>query len=99
MAENSARSEILKILCNKKVFPIGYSGYSWDYEKKIKGILSNDIINSVKDIDHSIREALETVDGYQYSNGTQCFSRMNMKKTQVPKRNNPNDYNIKYEVI
>lgn len=31
MTENnvkSARSEILKVLCNKEIFPIGYSGYS-----------------------------------------------------------------------
>lgn len=99
MSTNSARSEIFKILCNKAIFPSGYSGYSWDYAKIIKSNLSINVINSVKDIDNSIREALETVDGYTYSNGTQCFPRMRMKKTKVNKSNNLNDYNILYEVI
>lgn len=99
MATNSVRSEIFKILCDKSIFPVGYSGYSWDYAKKIKAYLPSNVINSVKDIDNSIREALETVDGYVYSNGTKCFPKMGMKKIREPKSNNPNDYNILYEVI
>lgn len=67
---NSTRAEILKVLCDRSVFPIGPIGYSWDIAEKVKLYLSNDSINKVKDVDNSIRQALETVDGYIYSNGT-----------------------------
>ena len=99
MARNSTRSEIFKILCDKSIFPVGYSGFSWDYASKIKNLLPITAIDSVKDIDNSIREALETVDGYIYSNGTISFPRMSMRKTKIAKKNNPNKYNVLYEVI
>lgn len=99
MAMNSARSEIYKVLCDKNIFQVGYEGYSWDYASVIKGHLPSTVINSVKDIDNSIREALETVDGYTYSNGTICYPKMGMRKTKIVKPEAPNKYYILYKVL
>lgn len=95
----SVRKEIFKILCDKNIFPVGYKGYSWDYIAIVKRYLPTNVQNSVKDIDNSIREALETVDGYVYSDGTNCHSQMQMKKVEVQNKKNPNKYNIEYTVL
>lgn len=79
--DNSIRSEIIKVLGNKNIFPKGYKGYSRDYIKIIKGNLSQEVLRKANDIDHSIRQVLETAGGYSLPDGTQIW----IKKVDIEK--------------
>lgn len=84
-ANTSARSMILKILCDQTIFPVEHVDYSRDIINLVKDKLEEtgnyeEVINSMKSIDNSIRQALETIDGYEYSNNTTLSPCRIMKK-------------------
>lgn len=100
-ATTSARTMILRILCDLTIFPVGHIDYSRDIINIVKDKLEEngyyeEIINSVKSIDNSIRQALETIDGYDYSNNTTLYPSRKMEKTKVYDRDDSNYYRIRY---
>ena len=98
MAKNSLRNQIIDLLCDTSVFPANTIMYSWDVSKKLRTILPPNSISSVKSFNNSVRQSLETVDGYIYSNGTKCLSKRSVITTEIRPaiKPNPKGYNILY---
>lgn len=94
MEGESTRKKIIKLLCDTTIFKPNKCYHSWDVADEIKSRL-NDC--DVSDIDNSIREALETLNGYKYSNGTICKPYRNITTEKVEAiRPNPRGYNVLY---
>lgn len=103
-SEASVRSIILKILCNQTLFPIRYVDYSKGIINIVKSKLEEDGIceevrSRVKSLDNSIRQALETIDGYNYSNNTTLKPVRKMEKERVPDHDSSNFYRIRYTFL
>lgn len=79
----SARDDIIKILCDTNYFPVGNKYIINDIYSIVKPLLTYGCINSVEDINHSIREAVETVDGYIYYNGSQCHLKRRINRNPI----------------
>ncbi|MBP3475319.1 MAG: hypothetical protein J6K48_03245 [Lachnospiraceae bacterium] len=95
MNSESTRNKIIELLCDTTIFESDKDYYSWEVNNIIKSYLNN---CDVKDIYKSIRAALETVNGYDYSNGTSCKSHRNITTEKVipPVKPNPRGYNVLY---
>jgi hypothetical protein len=92
----STRKEIMKLLCDTQIFPKGFKGNSKQYSQVIVPLLPKDAIANVKDIDKCVREALETIAGYNYSNGSKCNPQRSIsrQKSNIPK--SPAGYVVEY---
>lgn len=84
MSNESVRSQIINALCKPSLFPSGLKMHSWEVCNQLREIIPQESIDSVKDFDNSVREALETVDGYIYANGTSLKSRRGVTKRPCP---------------
>lgn len=79
------RSIVIEILCNTEIFPVGYKGKMPDIKQLVKPHLPKDAYTKVEDIDHCIREAVQTLAGYQSStNATVLSCRREMVKHGEP---------------
>lgn len=94
MSKDSIRGDIIKLLCDTDIFPIGYTDYSWEIFIKIKDNWHENIKNDDA-FYKSVREALETVNGYIYWDGSSTKIKRQLEETIVdcpPKHKNPHKY-------
>lgn len=63
MAKISVRKEIVKILCDKKIFPVGTKLSAWEYACIIRKHLPREVVDLVKNFENSTREVLNAIAG------------------------------------
>ena len=98
MSKTSFRKTVINILCDTTHFPPNYSCCSYGAIDIIKPLLSQEDMASVKNVNNSIRQALETISGYEYSNGTQCYvsRQVTSEPLMPPVKHNNRCYKVLY---